>query len=153
MYSPMKYCRRNRQPPRRRSRRKSHGLDSASVGARRISRGCRTSSGRYSLKALLPSPLPLPFPGFLCGGAAIQPVDHVLVLRLHHAPLDLERGRQLARLPRELAGQERDLFDLLELREVWGHLLDELLIEGHDLRPLDQLLAARERPALLAGPP
>src|SRR6266581_4157021 len=86
------------------------------------------------------------------GGAAVEPVDHVLELLLHHPALDLERRRQLACLQRELPGQERDLLDLLELSEVGGHLLDELLVEGHDLRRTDQLLAGGEGHALRPGP-
>src|SRR5438093_5071493 len=86
------------------------------------------------------------------GRAAVEPVDHVLELLLHHPPLDLERGRQLARLQRELPREERDLLDLLELREVGGHLLDELLVKAHHLRVADQLLAAGEGHAVLPAP-
>src|SRR6266581_335094 len=52
------------------------------------------------------------------GGAAVQPIDHVLELLLHHPALDLERRRQLARFQRELSREQSDLLDLLELREV-----------------------------------
>ena len=79
------------------------------------------------------------------GGALVHPVDEVLVLLLHHPALHLERRRQLARLQRELARQQGDLLDLLELGQVGGQVVDDLLVEGHHLGLRDQLLAAARR--------
>src|SRR5258706_4110738 len=86
------------------------------------------------------------------GRALVHPVDHVLVLALHHAALDLQGGSQLARLDRELAGDEGDLLDLLELGEAGGQVVDELLVEGHDLGLAQEVVPAARGQALLLRP-
>src|SRR4051812_43801909 len=48
--------------------------------------------------------------------AGVQLVEEAVVLVVHDAPLDLERGRQLAGLLREIVVEERELLDLLDLR-------------------------------------
>src|SRR5260221_2207357 len=67
------------------------------------------------------------------GRALVHAVDDVLVLRLHHAALDLEGGSHLSRLEGELVGDQGDLLDLLELGEVGGEVAHELVVEGHHL--------------------
>src|SRR6185436_5151098 len=85
-------------------------------------------------------------------GRLVEAVDDVLELLLHHPALDLQGGRELPRLLRELPRQQGDLLDPLELGQVGGHLPDGLLVECDHLRPPDQVLAARAADAVLAGP-
>src|ERR1043166_1285760 len=48
-------------------------------------------------------------------------VDDLLVALLHHAALHLERGRQLARLDREVIGEQDDALGPLEIGELREH--------------------------------
>ncbi len=59
----------------------------------------------------------------------IQLLDLLTPALLDHLALHLERRRQLARLDRELGGQERDLLDALELGQVAVERVDDLLVE------------------------
>src|SRR5688500_7353977 len=93
------------------------------------SSGVKTSSRRRSsIRKLPPRAATTPTLGDAAmpsarRGALVHAVDHLLVLLLHHAALDLEGGRQLPALQRELPRQEHDLLDLLELREAARGLL------------------------------
>src|SRR5437588_7635953 len=50
----------------------------------------------------------------------VELIDEQAVLLINHAPLDLERRRQLAAINRELVGQERDAPDALVVVEARG---------------------------------
>ena len=64
-------------------------------------------------------------------------------LLLDDLPLHLQRRRQLAALDRELARQERDALDALELRQLAVEGVDDLLVERDDV--------GRARPARRVG--
>src|SRR5262249_14413662 len=96
--------------------------------------------------------LPQSDDGFALRGALVHAVDDGLVLLLDDAPLHLERRRELARFQRELAGEERDLLDALELRAVGGEVLHEPLVVLLDRGKRHELLAGLPGETFLARP-
>ena len=82
--------------------------------------------------------------------ATVELLDLVLVLGRDDCALDLERRRQLARLLREVVGQDRHLLDLLDAGEVLVDLLDVGLIRAWTSGLAARATGSSGRPCSLA---
>src|SRR5687768_13842123 len=93
-----------------------------------------------------------PFVSKSGGWSRVHALDQVFELPGDGRPLDLLRRRELALLLVELARQQLELLDRLDLREVLVDLVDGRLDEGGDLGLRREVGVGRERHAVLRCP-
>src|SRR3954451_9411859 len=116
----------------------SAAMTAAVAGRRRRRMGWNLFERPYELNR--PAALPL-----------VQAVEELRVLVVDHVALDLERGRQLAGLLREVVVEDLELLDLRDLRVVGVDVVEDALDELAHLLVLGQLGDVLGQ-ALLLGP-
>src|SRR5664279_625446 len=82
---------------------------------------------------------------------SVERLEDVGVLSLDLLALDLERGRELARVDRELGRQDGELLDALELREGAVRLVERGLHLGEHQRVVLEVGGGGARESLLDG--